>query len=95
MWSFLEQARDRVPEGASYTVIASNPDDEMYVYMFSLGILQKQLALPTSYYGIPQPVGLRARYILSFGGSPPGIEGVRLVFRCADGAVYERPASPR
>jgi hypothetical protein len=95
MWSFLQEVRDRVPEGASYTVIASNPDDEMYVYMFSLGILQKQLALPMSYYGIAPPPGLRARYILSFGGRPPGIEGARLTFRCADGAVYERPAGFR
>jgi len=95
MWSFLQQTRDRVPEGASYTVIASNPDDEMYVYMFSLGILPKQLALPTSYFGIPQPLGLRARYILSFGGRPPGTDRARLTFRCADGAVYERPAGPR
>jgi hypothetical protein len=82
-----------VPEGASYTVIASSPDDEMYVYMFSLGILQKQLALPMSYYGIRDPPGLRARFILSFGGRPP--EGARLTFRSADGAVYERPAGPR
>jgi hypothetical protein len=95
MWRFLQEVRDRVPEGASYTVIASNPDDEMYVYMFSLGILQTRVALPTSYYGIPQPVGLRARYILSYGGRPPGIEGARLTFRSADGAVYERPAGLR
>jgi hypothetical protein len=95
MWSFLQQVRDRVPEGASYTVIASNPDDEMYVYMFSLGILPTQRALPTSYFGNPYPFGLRARYVLSFGGRSPGTEGARLTFRTADGAVYERPEVPR
>jgi hypothetical protein len=95
MWSFLEEARDRMPEGASYTVIASNPDDEMYLYMFSLGLLPTQRALPSSYYGNPQPVGLQARYVLSFGGRPPGTDGARVRFRSADGAVYERPAVPR
>ena len=87
-------ARDRMPAGASYTVIASNRDDEMYLYMLSLGVLPKQRALPTSYYGSPQTAGLRARYVLSFGGRSPGTEGARVRFRSAEGAVYERPRVP-
>jgi len=95
MWSFLQAARDRIPEGASYTVTAPNPDDETYLFMFSLGLLPTQRALPSSYYGNPQPEGRQARYVLAFGSRRTGTDGARVRFRSADGAVYERPEVPR
>jgi hypothetical protein len=95
LWNFLAEVRDKVPEGASYTVLAPNPDDEMALYMLSLGVLDKQVALPSSYFGAATPGGGEARYVLSYGGVLPGTDGARLVFRARDGAVYERPARQR
>jgi hypothetical protein len=85
------EVRDRVPEGASYTVLAPDLNDEMYLYMFSLGILERQVALPSSYFGEPRSEGAQARYVLSYGGDLPETRGALLVFRARDGAVYARP----
>jgi len=92
LWTFLNEVHGKVPEGATYTVLAPNPDDEMYLYMFSLGLLDKQQALPSSYFGVPRPNGREARYVLSYGNALPETGQVRLVFRAAEGAVYERVA---
>jgi hypothetical protein len=63
--------------------------------MFSLGVLDRQVALPSSYFGAAKPEGGEARYVLSYGGALPKTDGARLVFRARDGAVYERPARHR
>jgi hypothetical protein len=89
-WLFLKEARHHVPPGESYTVIASDREDEMYLYMFSLGIFEKQTALPTSYFGTPTTDGARARYLLAY-QSVPQAPGDRLVAKLENGAVYERP----
>ena len=90
-WSFLKEARHHVPAGQSYTVIAPDRDDEMYLYMFSLGLFEKHVALPTSYYGRPTGAGEGARYVLAYRRTPD-ISNVRLIARLEDGAVYERAA---
>ncbi|HSP93407.1 MAG TPA: hypothetical protein VLU06_02565, partial [Thermoanaerobaculia bacterium] len=95
LWSFLVEVRDKVPEGASYTLLASDRDDEMALYMFSLGVLDKRVGLPSSYFGVATPEGGQARYVLSYRGAPPVTDGARLVFRAPDGAVYERPVRHR
>jgi len=91
LWSFLVEVRDRVPEAASYTVLAPDLNDEMYLYMFSLGILERRIALPSSYFGEPRSEGAQARYVLSYGRDLPETQGALLVFRARDGAVYARP----
>lgn len=90
LWRFLYDIRGQVPEGASFTVRASNRDDEMYLYMVSLGILDKRVALPSSYYGVPERSGDQARYVLVYGSVSAMEEGMRLVFQTPQGAVYER-----
>jgi hypothetical protein len=89
-WLFLKEARHHVPPGASYTVIASDREDEMYLYMFSLGIFEKQTALPSSYFGNPTPDGAHARYLLVY-RSPSLAPDDRLVAKLENGAIYERP----
>jgi hypothetical protein len=93
LWSFLVEVRDRVPEGASYTLVAPDRDDEMSLYMLSLGILYRQTALPSSYFGEARPEGARARYVLAYGGALRGTEGALPVFRARNGIVYARPRS--
>jgi hypothetical protein len=94
LWFFLARARDRVPAGTSYTVQARDPDDEMSLYMLSLGLLVEQKALPTSYFGVPTPeFGNRARFALVFGTARSRVGPGRLVCEIAGNAVYERLAS--
>ena len=88
-WSFLKEARHHVPEGRSYTVVASDRDEEMYLYMFSLGIFERHVALPSSYFGHPTGDGDRARYVLAYHRVLKGVD-LRLVASLEDGAVYER-----
>lgn len=92
-WNFLMQIRDAVPSGASYTIRALDPDDEMYLFMFSLGILYRQKSLPSSYFGVPTPsFGERARFVVVYGAALPGSDCRRVVRRVGDGFVCERPA---
>ncbi|HEY6928301.1 MAG TPA: hypothetical protein VJA66_01375 [Thermoanaerobaculia bacterium] len=88
-WLFLKEARHHVPPGETYTVIAADREDEMYLYMFSLGLFEKQTALPSSYFGTPTADGARARYLLVY-QSAPRTTGDRLVAKLENGAVYER-----
>jgi hypothetical protein len=88
-WSFLKEARHHVPPGQTYTVVAPDREDEMYLYMLSLGIFEKQVALPTSYFGHPTPDGERARFVLAYRNTAGGPKD-RLVARLEEGAIYER-----
>ena len=90
-WSFLKEARHHVPPGESYTVIAADREDEMYLYMFSLGIFEKQIAMPSSYFGHATPDGDGARFVLAYRLNPQTGK-LRVVARLDDGAVYERVA---
>lgn len=94
LWSFLMEARDTIPAGASYTVEARDRDDEMNLYMLSLGIFCRQEALPSSYFGVPTPdLGRRARFVLVYGVAPSRIAQARLVRAVPSGGVYERGAA--
>jgi hypothetical protein len=94
LWAFLMEARDAVPPGASYTVEAQDRDDEMTLYMFSLGILFEQEALPSSYFGVATPdSGDRARFILVYGAARPRLDQARLVRTVGSGAIYDRRAA--
>ena len=94
LWQFLIQVRDAVPAGASYTVQAPSVDDEMNLYMLSLGLLFRQEALPSSYYGIATPdPGRRARFVLVYGAAGARVGRGRLVRKIEGGAVYERMAA--
>jgi hypothetical protein len=91
LWNFLTKVADAVPAGASYTVLAPNRDEEMVLFMFSLGILRKQKALPSSYAGNLSPdVGSRARFVVVYGAARPEAGPTRLIRKVAEGAVYER-----
>jgi hypothetical protein len=95
LWNFLTKVADAVPAGASYTVLAPNRDEEMVLYMFSLGFFRKQKALPSSYAGTPSPaVGGQARYVVVYGAARPEAGSARLIQEVAEGAVYERLGVP-
>lgn len=92
LWHFVDDARNHVPAGATFTVLAPDLDDEMFMYMVSLGLLDRQVGLPSSYFGAPQPSGRDARYVLAYGGRRPETEGLRLIYEDERGAVFEREA---
>lgn len=72
-WRFLSSAARIVPPGASFTLIAGDPDTEMSLYMMSRALLPQSTALPRSYYGRPLAGSDGARFVLSFGAAPePG-----------------------
>lgn len=68
----LLQAREVVPEGSSFSVAARTPEDEMSLFMLSLGVLVKRQAVPRSYYGAAVHGFAPADYVVSYGcvGAP-------------------------
>ena len=89
-WRFLDLAREHLPEGVSFTVIASDSASEMRLFMIALGLFPDHQILPTTYFGNPFPeVGGRAEYVLAFGVTPPDGK-LELVASLSDGAVYRR-----
>jgi hypothetical protein len=90
-WRFLKEARRLVPDNASYTAIAKDPEDEMYLFMLSLGIFERHEALASSYYGVPTPQeGDSSRFVLAFDKEPSPPTSFRLVARVGPGSVFER-----
>jgi len=89
-WRFLDLAREHLPEGVSFTVIASDSASEMGLFMIAMGLFPDHQILPTSYYGNPVPeLGGRAEYVLAFGVTPPDGK-LELVASLSDGAVFRR-----
>ena len=89
-WRFLDQAREHLPEGATFTIIASDSTTEMRLFMIALGLYPDHEILPTSYFGQPVPnVSFRAEYVLVFRRARPDGR-TRLVARLPDGRVYRR-----
>jgi hypothetical protein len=68
-WIFLSEAARHVPPGASFTVLAEDPETEMSLFMISVGLLPEASPLPSSYYGRPTSAGDRARFVLVSDGS--------------------------
>jgi hypothetical protein len=94
-WRFLASAAPLVPSGATYTVWASGPEEEMDAFMLSLGLLGHARGLPSSYYGHPLPaVGGQAEYVLALPGANRDGPGLELIARLGGGVVLRRaPAS--
>jgi len=93
-WALVQSAIAVVPAGQSFTAIARNKDEEMVLFMLSVGALRGQYPVPSSYWERPVPEGDRARYVVSYECfEPPG--ATRLVRRFPEGCVWERPGPPR
>ncbi len=89
-WVFLKEARKNVPEGATYTIVAGTPDEDMYLFMFSLGIFEKHRAIPSTYWGFPQGQGRRAEYVLAFERNLSAAKDLLPIVRIGEGGVYRR-----
>jgi hypothetical protein len=92
-WALVNEARSVIPPGQTYTVIASDPDSEMLLFMLSLGVLTDHMPFPSSYFRVPMPHGKSARFVVSYDCVEP--ENARLLRRFPEGCVWERPAAPR
>lgn len=89
-WRFLDQARDHLPDGASYTIRADDRIAEMRLLTIALGILPDHEIRPASYFGQPtQDGGRSADYVLVF-GSHSEESDLALVAKVDRGAVYRR-----
>ena len=88
-WALVQEAREAVPDGQAFTAIAKDKDEEMLLFMLSIGVLRNRFPMPSSYWANPVADGARARYVVSYecvepAGSP------RLVKRFPEGCVWER-----
>lgn len=93
-WLLLRQAETVIAPGASYTVTARDTDLEMLLFMLSYSALPDRVAYPTTYWGIRQSDGSRARFVVAY-DCANGESGLRVVRRFEEGCVLERPgASP-
>jgi len=88
-WALVQEARELVPAGQSYTTIARDKDEEMLLFMLSLGVLRDRYPVPTSYWKGPVAEGARARYVVSYECFEPS-GAARLVRRFPEGCVWER-----
>ena len=86
----ISAAKRVIPAGATYTVLAPNPDTEMALLSFSYADLPDSVPMPSSYYGDEHPgVGERARYVIAYQCDAQEAR-VRLILRIAEGCVFER-----
>ena len=65
-WRFLDAASHLVPEGATFTIHAADPETEMSLYMMSVGLLPESTAIPATYWGQAVAASGRARFVLTF-----------------------------
>ena len=87
-WVFLTESRKHLPQGATYTIRADGPDDEMNLFMMSLGIYEGHLPYPNSYFGIPIPGhAANADFVLDYRCGSVGAGGRQLVARVRGGCV--------
>ena len=94
-WVFLTESQKHLPPGASYTIRADEPDDEMNLFMMSLGVCQGHLPYPNSYFGIPIPGhAAHADFILDYRCGSDASDGRALVARVRGGCV-ERQTKTR
>ena len=97
-WVFLSEALEHLPRRASYTIRASTGDEEMNLYMMSLGLYQGHLPYPNSYFGISIPgYAANADFVLDYGcgGAGAGANALVNVARvrggCIQRAVRKKP----
>ena len=87
-WNFLWEARPHIPSGAIYTVLATDPDVEMNLYMMSLAVYPREVARPNSYFGIRSPdAAERGPFLIDFGCSHAGLPEVELLRKLTNGCI--------
>lgn len=90
-WNFLWEARPDIPSGATYTVLATDPDVEFNLYMMSLAVYPREVARPNSYFGIRLPdAAERGQFLIDFGCSHAGLPEVELLRKLTDGCIERR-----
>jgi hypothetical protein len=91
MFRLLCNSAEIIPEGETYTVRAKKGEDEMALFMISLGCLPKCIAIPSSYYGKDfSEIGKRARYLIVYHNEINPGESYFLVKEFMDGSLYCR-----
>jgi hypothetical protein len=94
-WAFLEACRAHLPANAAFTILASDPDTAMSLFMMSIGAYPSSLPLPTTYYRMRMPeIGRQADFVLAYRRLPPADWNLRLVASVKDGAIYARVPAP-
>lgn len=88
-WALVQEAREVVPAGETFTTIAKDKDDEMLLFMLSVGVIRKRFPIPTSYWHRPVAEGAQARYVVSYECFEPA-GAPRLLRRFPEGCVWER-----
>jgi len=95
-WVFLSESLKHLPERATYTIRAGDGDEEMNLFMMSLGLYQGHLPYPNSYFGIRIPgYAANADFVLSYGCGGAGVGGNALVARVRGGCVERAAKKPR
>ena len=89
LWTLVHEASAIVPAGQSFTAVAKDKDEEMILFMLSVGALRGQYPVPSSYWERPMAEGDRARFVVSYECVEPS-GAPRLVRRFAEGCVWER-----
>jgi len=95
-WRFLSDTLAVVPPGASYTIFAPTPDEEMNLFMMSLGVCLGRRPLPHSYFGhVSSVYSDNAEYVLDFGCRTPlpSDHPVERVVQVRHGCVAKRKRS--
>lgn len=81
-WRFLDAAERIVPRKASYTIHASNADEETQLFMVSASLFADRAPFPRTYNWQLQPGGgAEAKYVLVYGTPecPPDAPQMQLV----------------
>ncbi|HYK43256.1 MAG TPA: hypothetical protein VE007_12775 [Thermoanaerobaculia bacterium] len=87
-WVFLSESLKHVPRGASYTIRAATGDEEMNLFMMSLGLFEGHMPYPNSYFGIPIPgYAANADFVLAYGCAGDGAAENVVVARVRGGCV--------
>lgn len=96
-WTFLSDALRVLPNGATYTIFAPSMDDEMNLFMMSLGLYVERghTPVPSSYLGMEYPGrGAGADYALDYGCGKTASAAYEPVARVRGGCVA-RSTLPR
>ncbi len=93
-WALVQEAREAVPAGQTFTTIAKDKDEEMLLFMLSVGVIRSRFPMPTSYWRMPVADGAQARYVVAYECLEPA-GASRLVRRFPEGCVWERPDPAR
>jgi len=65
-WRFLQQVGQVLPRGATFTIRAETAETEMQLFMLSQSVVGERQAIPTTYYGVPNPGADEVKWIASY-----------------------------